>query len=96
MPDIAKLPTKTSTDLGANPFHMPSDVQVFAMREQDRREKQEAKELMKKLGIYEKNAAKRKNFKALLAEDKDDIEFYNGLKKRDADKVLIHHKSRGC
>jgi hypothetical protein len=44
---------------------------------------------MKKLSIYEKNQIKRKNFKALLQEDEDDIAFYQNLKKRD-DKVLIN------
>ncbi|KAI8909603.1 hypothetical protein EDD86DRAFT_205831 [Gorgonomyces haynaldii] len=78
----------------SNPFHMPSDVEVFTMREEDRKLKEQAKELNKKLTIYEKNAVKRKNFKALLAEDQDDIDFYKNLKKRDADKFLINHKTR--
>nr|KAJ3421483.1 Coiled-coil domain-containing protein 38 [Polyrhizophydium stewartii] len=77
-----------------NPFHMPSDVEVFAMREEDRRVKQQAKEAMKNLSIYDKNTVKRKNFKALLAEDADDIEFYNSLRKRDADKFLVNRQTR--
>ncbi|KAI8920403.1 hypothetical protein BC831DRAFT_479822 [Entophlyctis helioformis] len=81
-------------DAERNPFHMPSDVEVFAMREEDRRVKQQAKEAMKNLSIYDKNTVKRKNFKALLAEDADDIEFYNGLRKRDADKFLVNRQTR--
>lgn len=44
---------------------------------------------MKKLSIYEKNQINRKNFKALLAEDDDDVAFYQNLKKRD-DKILLN------
>jgi hypothetical protein len=55
----------------------------------------QAKEKMKTLHIYEKNVAKRKNFKTLLAEDDDDIDFYDKLRKRDADKILINRQARG-
>lgn len=79
---------------GANPFHMPSDVEIFAMRDEERRLKQEAKEKVKTLSIYEKNLVKRKNFKDLLAEDDDDIGFYDRLRKRDADKILINRQAR--
>ncbi|KAK6094838.1 hypothetical protein MT418_005108 [Batrachochytrium dendrobatidis] len=73
---------------------MPSDVEVFAMREEDRRVKLEIKEAMKNLSIYEKNTVKRKNFKNLLAEDTDDVDFYNVLRKRDADKFLVNRQTR--
>ncbi|KAI8826926.1 uncharacterized protein EV422DRAFT_17462 [Fimicolochytrium jonesii] len=78
----------------ANPFHMPSDVEVFALREDERRQKQEAKAQMRKLHIYEKSMVKRKNFKELLAEEEDDIAFYERLKKRDSDKVLTNRQAR--
>eukprot|EP00842_Homolaphlyctis_polyrhiza_P005968 jgi/Hompol1/6372/HPOL_001188-RA len=74
---------------------MPSDVEVFAMREEDRRIKQQTKEAMQNLSIYEKNTTKRKNFKALLAEDVEDIDFYNSLRKRDGDKFLVNRQTRG-
>ncbi|KAJ3081675.1 Cilia- and flagella-associated protein 100, partial [Quaeritorhiza haematococci] len=79
-----------------NPFHMPSDVGVFAMRELERKQKQEAKSRMKHLSIFEKSSLssssqhQRKNFRALLAEDPDDIEFYEELRRRDSDKILIN------
>ncbi|KAJ3044258.1 Coiled-coil domain-containing protein 38, partial [Rhizophlyctis rosea] len=72
---------------------MPSDVEVFALREEERRLKQEAKEKLKNANIYDKNVVQRKNFKALLAEDPDDIEFYEQLRKRDADKILINRQT---
>ncbi|RKO93633.1 hypothetical protein BDK51DRAFT_42595, partial [Blyttiomyces helicus] len=73
---------------------MPSDVEVFAMREEERRVKQEAKEKMKNQSIYDKNVVKRKNFKALLSEDADDLQFYEQLRKRDSDKILINRQTR--
>ncbi|KAJ3006676.1 UNVERIFIED_CONTAM: Coiled-coil domain-containing protein 38, partial [Siphonaria sp. JEL0065] len=73
---------------------MPSDMEVFVMREEERRLKLEAKEKMKNLSIYEKNLTQRKNFKDLLAEENDDIEFYDKLRKRDADKILINRQAR--
>ncbi|KAJ3113782.1 Coiled-coil domain-containing protein 38 [Phlyctochytrium bullatum] len=73
---------------------MPSDMEVFAMREEERRQKQEAKERLKQQSIYEKNVVRRKNFKELLAEDPDDIEFYDQLRKRDADKILVNRQAR--
>ncbi|TPX71509.1 hypothetical protein SpCBS45565_g01080 [Spizellomyces sp. 'palustris'] len=77
-----------------NPFHMPSDVEVFAMREDERRQKQEAKEQMRNLHIHEKNVIKRKNFKELLAEEPDDIQFYEQLRRRDSDKILTNRQAR--
>ncbi|KAJ3183482.1 Coiled-coil domain-containing protein 38 [Geranomyces variabilis] len=77
-----------------NPFHMPSDVEVFSMREDERRVKQETKEKMRHLHIYEKSVVKRKNFKELLAEEEDDVRFYDELRKRDADKVLTTRQAR--
>jgi hypothetical protein len=47
------------------------------------------------LSIYEKNQPKGKSFKALLSEDQDDIEFYNSIKKKHADKALITRQTRG-
>jgi hypothetical protein len=82
LPDISKnnvVQQKTVLETRQNPFQMPSDVQVFAMREEDRRTKQQAKEIAKKLSIYEKNQINRKNFKALLAEDEEDVAFYQVL-----------------
>lgn len=45
--------------------------------------------------IHEKSVKKRTNAKQLLAEDADDIHFYEELKKRDSDKFLIngYHKN---
>ncbi|KAJ3203181.1 hypothetical protein HDU67_010332, partial [Dinochytrium kinnereticum] len=77
---------------GKNPFHMPSDMEVFAMREEERKLKHEAKEKLKNQSIYEKNVVNRKNFKELLAEDDDDVEFYDQLRKRDADKILAEEQ----
>ncbi|KAI9104488.1 hypothetical protein DFS34DRAFT_196624 [Phlyctochytrium arcticum] len=77
-----------------NPFHMPSDVEVFALREDERRQKQEAKEKMRRLQIHEKSVVKRKNFKELLAEEPDDIAFYEQLRKRDSDKILTNRQAR--
>lgn len=77
-----------------NPFHMPSDQGVFAMREEEKRIKQELKAHVKDLKIHEKNLDKRKNFKSLLAEDDDDLGFYDKLRKRDADKILINKQSQ--
>ncbi|KAJ3316752.1 Coiled-coil domain-containing protein 38, partial [Boothiomyces sp. JEL0866] len=78
-----------------NPFHMPTDVEVFALRENDRNLKRQQKQAMNNMSIYEKNSSKKKNFKALLAEDQDDIEFYKGIRKRDVDKVLAARQTRG-
>jgi hypothetical protein len=50
---------------------------------------------MNQLSIYQKNQVKGKNFRALLAEDEDDIQFYQGLRKRDADKVMMTRQTRG-
>jgi hypothetical protein len=47
------------------------------------------------LSLYQKNQPKGKNFKALLAEDQDDIAFYEKLRKRDADKAIMSHQARG-
>ncbi|KAI8853068.1 hypothetical protein BC829DRAFT_430335 [Chytridium lagenaria] len=77
-----------------NPFHMPSDMEVFAMREEERKLKLEAKEQLKNQNIYEKNVVKRKNFKELLAEEDDDVDFYDQLRKRDADKILVNRQTR--
>ncbi|KAJ3297576.1 Coiled-coil domain-containing protein 38 [Borealophlyctis nickersoniae] len=104
-PDTEAEDTHDEGDVGAevggggekrkkNPFHMPSDAEVFAMREEERRVKQEAKEKMKHLSIYEKNVVKRKNFKSLLSEDADDVEFYEQLRKRDSDKILVNRHTR--
>ncbi|KAJ3000684.1 Coiled-coil domain-containing protein 38 [Globomyces sp. JEL0801] len=60
---------------------MPADIEVFALRENDRATKRQ-------------NHSKAKNFKNLLAEDKDDLEFYNRLRKRDVDKVLTSRQNR--
>ncbi|KAJ3018044.1 Coiled-coil domain-containing protein 38 [Thoreauomyces humboldtii] len=86
--DVASKPRST------NPFHMPSDVEVFSMREEERRQKQESKEKMRHLHIYEKSIVKRKNFKELLAEEEDDIQFYEDLRKRDSDKILTNRQAR--
>ncbi|KAJ3157560.1 Cilia- and flagella-associated protein 100 [Geranomyces michiganensis] len=83
-----------SSGANKNPFHMPSDVEVFSMREDERRIKQETKEKMRHLHIYEKSVVKRKNFKELLAEEEDDVRFYDELRKRDADKVLTTRQAR--
>ncbi|KAJ3297159.1 Coiled-coil domain-containing protein 38 [Rhizoclosmatium sp. JEL0117] len=69
-------------------------MEVFAMREEERRQKSEAKEKMKHMRIYEKNVTQRKNFKDLLAEESDDVDFYDKLRKRDADKILINRQTR--
>jgi hypothetical protein len=45
LPDITKLSrdlrSNSLPDKTGNPFEMPSDVQVFAMREEDRKSKQQ-------------------------------------------------------
>ncbi|KAJ3106645.1 Coiled-coil domain-containing protein 38, partial [Physocladia obscura] len=46
------------------------------------------------MSIYDKNVSQRKNFKDLLAEENDDIDFYDKLRKRDADKILINRQAR--
>ena len=55
----------------------------------------QAKKQLNNLSIYEKNQPKGKSFKALLSEDQDDIEFYNSIKKKHADKALITRQTRG-
>ncbi|KAJ3196675.1 Coiled-coil domain-containing protein 38 [Irineochytrium annulatum] len=77
-----------------NPFHLPNDLEVFALREEERRLKHEAKEKLKNLRIYEKNVQIRKGFKDLLKEEADDVDFYDELRKRDADKILINRHAR--
>lgn len=95
LPNITKAAIVTQPEaLEANPFVMPSDMEVFSMREQDKVNKQQAKELQKKLSIYEKNSVKRKNFKALLSEGQDDVDFYKSLKKKDVDVGLINNRNR--
>ncbi|KAJ3346336.1 Coiled-coil domain-containing protein 38 [Kappamyces sp. JEL0680] len=54
----------------------------------------EAKKQHNTLSIYEKNQSKGKSFKTLLAEDQDDLAFYEGLRKREADKVLMSRQTR--
>ncbi|KAI8800093.1 hypothetical protein BJ742DRAFT_764473 [Cladochytrium replicatum] len=96
-PELPKLVDQDEKALSGkqkNPFHMPSDVEVFAMREEERRIKKEAKDKMKTLSIYNKNTTKRKNLRSLLAEDEDDIQFYEHLRKRDSDKILINQRTR--
>jgi hypothetical protein len=40
LPDISKLAVRDSEPLDSNnPFHMPSDVRVFDMREEDKKNK---------------------------------------------------------
>ncbi|KAG5463428.1 MAG: hypothetical protein BJ554DRAFT_7641 [Olpidium bornovanus] len=80
-----------------NPFHMPSDEDIFAMRDQERQAKAQAKEQIRRLSVYEKGVVKRKNFKALLAENEDEVDkkLLETLKKRDADKILINRQTRG-
>ncbi|KAH6576492.1 hypothetical protein BASA62_001413 [Batrachochytrium salamandrivorans] len=82
------------SELEKNPFRRPSDVEVFAMREEERRVKQQAKEAMKTQSIHEKNIVKRKNFKELLMEDPEDIDFYDSLRKRNADNFLVNRQTR--
>ncbi|TPX60736.1 hypothetical protein PhCBS80983_g01648 [Powellomyces hirtus] len=93
-PTAADEQTPSPLRKSTNPFHMPSDVEVFSMREDERRQKQETKEKMRHLHIYEKSTVKRKNFKQLLAEEDDDIHFYNELRKRDSDKILTTRQAR--
>ncbi|KAI8918642.1 hypothetical protein DFJ77DRAFT_456369 [Powellomyces hirtus] len=93
-PTAADEQTPSPLRKSTNPFHMPSDVEVFSMREEERRQKQETKEKMRHLHIYEKSTVKRKNFKQLLAEEDDDIHFYNELRKRDSDKILTTRQAR--
>jgi hypothetical protein len=50
---------------------------------------------MKNLKIHEKNVEKRKNFKELLYEDQDDIKFYEAMRKRQGDKILVNKKANG-
>lgn len=93
--DLLKAPIKNATQ-SSNPFHMPSDEEVFAMRDQERKAKRNIKEQMRQLSVYEKGVVKRKNFKDLLKEswDEDDQKLVESLKKRDADKILINRQTR--
>lgn len=50
---------------------------------------------MRNLHIYEKNVVKRKNFKELLAEEQEDVEFYDELRRRDSDKILTNRHAQG-
>jgi hypothetical protein len=45
--------------------------------------------------VYEKHLHKKKNFKALLAEDEEEIQFYDQLRKRELDKISNNKQSRG-
>jgi hypothetical protein len=73
---------------------MPNDLEIFSARENDRKLKREAKKHLNSLSVYEKNPPKGKNFKSLLAEDPDDLEFFEKLRKRDNDKVLMTRQTR--
>ena len=55
-----------------------------------------AKKLMNNQSIYEKNQPKGKSFKTLLAEDPEDVTFYNSIRKRQADKLLMTRQTRGA
>ena len=55
----------------------------------------QAKNVAKKMPIWERGVKRRKNFKTLLAEDEDDSDFYEKLRKRDADKILVNGHSKG-
>jgi len=44
----------------SNPFRLPSDEQVFSMREQEKRSWQEAREKLKKMSVWEKTQASMK------------------------------------
>ncbi|KAJ3227795.1 Coiled-coil domain-containing protein 38 [Clydaea vesicula] len=92
LPEISKHQVKPQPIevVKENPFHMPPDQGVFAMREGEKKIKQELKEKMKNLKIHEKNVEKRKNFKSLLSEDLDDVEFYEKMKKKDSEKILVN------
>lgn len=73
---------------------MPSDTKVFEMRLDDRQLKEQKHKDMIGKRIYEKHLTKKKNFKALLAEDDEDIQFYEKLRKREMDKISNNKQGR--
>jgi hypothetical protein len=93
LPDIVAVPKAAENE--ENPFQMPLDSTVFSMRENDKLAKRQAKQKMNMKSIYEKHQVKGKNFKTLLAEDEDDVQFYQNLRKRDVDKVMMTRQTRG-
>jgi hypothetical protein len=95
LPEIPSVLAPKSAQDHGNPFKMPSEVQVFSMRENDRIAKRQEKQKLNGKSIYEKHTVKGKNFKTLLAEDEDDIKFYQNVKKRDADTVMLTRQTRG-
>jgi hypothetical protein len=105
LPEIPLSPTsqkhdneqapKLSGSFEENPFRMPSDTEVFALRNKsggaDGRHTNEGKKYVKE---------HRRTFKALLAEDDEDDgekkRLFEKLKaKKDADSMLISQQSRG-
>ena len=45
--------------------------------------------------VYEKSSGNRKNFRQLLAEDPDDIEFYDEIRKKGSEKAFMSRENRG-
>ena len=45
--------------------------------------------------VYEKSGGHRKNFRQLLAEDTDDIEFYEEIRKKGSEKTFMNRENRG-
>lgn len=117
--DSTKLPPQQSSP-SPNPFKMPTDAQVFAMRDSapEKKSREEVcdapnchpwiqwdsfflglndlqtKRQPTKGRLYDAPALK-KNFKALLQDDPEDLAFYEKLRKREAEKISTNRRERG-
>eukprot|EP01135_Chromosphaera_perkinsii_P006593 Nk52_evm18s553 gene=Nk52_evmTU18s553 len=80
-----------------NPFRMPSDDEIFVMREEERRRKRLERETMKKLRVHEKTTySSRLNAKSLLVSEPDPEldEILNAKKEASQDLLMMTTKDR--
>jgi hypothetical protein len=98
------FPNEETEDITINPFKMPTDSEIFEMRDEDKRIKEEVYKLsfcremmtnqpfekkrqaMMSKKIYDKHTPK-KTYKTLIANDSEDEEFFEKLRKRELDKI---------
>ena len=77
----------------SNPFRMPKDEEVFALRERERLSRAEEKQ-----SIYEKSTVKRRNFRHLINEgsaDREAQEMKDLVQKKAKDVLLLKKQAGG-
>jgi hypothetical protein len=77
-----------------NPFHIPKDEEVFALREKERNARMELKEKLHRMSIYEKSHIQKQNYKDILKEE-DDISDIKEIAKKKGKEILLLKKQIG-